>query len=240
MWSPQNLFSSDHQHYRPRSVVWNGTQWAVFFSKEGAGVLDWQDAYAAVYSTDGTLIGGEHHLVSDGDPHDREVYDAAWNGTLYCVVWSDHRTFETQIYSAAVNTNGERIGGPYLISNCSDNCRHPRIASDPSLNNSGVVWMHMNSPEPGPLQYNGLDRDCRPYSAATTLPFGEGSYEDPDIDFSWQHYGIVYQGPPGNEVMFALVSQAGVVTSGPTNVSNSTSNEESPRLAWMDGTWLVL
>lgn len=115
-------------------VHWTGERFLVAFEKTGAPNA--QEIYVAAYLPDGTLDSGPHRISVAGG---RSMQPSLAGGSgAPIVVWRDTRDGNGEIYAAALDATGARVGSEIRLTNDAADSSRPAVSWNGDQ--FGVAW----------------------------------------------------------------------------------------------------
>ncbi|UCF66149.1 MAG: M6 family metalloprotease domain-containing protein, partial [Acidobacteriota bacterium] len=163
--------------------------------------------------------------------------DVDWNGTEYGVVWADDRDGNREIYFARVDAAGTRIGTEVRLTSDAADSRAPRIEWTPTDKRWSIVFEDERFGDPDVL-YVRVNSAGNKVGGETTIAVGAGRQQSPDLAFSGNRYGIVWQDDASGEwtIRFRSMLTDGLTGSTPIDLETAPGDSLQPEIIWHSGT----
>ena len=162
--------------------------------------------------------------------------DLAWNGSGYGVAWDDHRSGDSEIYFALLDSSGNQIGTEIQLSNSESNCGHASIVWTGA--EYGVAWSDFRNVDPE-VYFARVDRFGNRIGDEVRLIHGYS--QTPSLVWTGNEYGLAWQDSRHAypEIYFSRLDSAGNRIGPPVRVTTADAISAWPSLAWTGSQYAV-
>ncbi len=211
---------------RYATVIWTGEHFLAAWTDTGSG---YDIASAAVTAEDGSVLAT--NIITSTSSGGKYYVALAGDGRARGAVWADARDGNWEIYGAALDPSGARIGSEVRLTTSEDLTEYyPALAYNGS--DFLAVW---HAQWPSGIDSMLLDLDLTPLGGATQLA---GIATVPSAAWDGSQWAVVFR-QNGSDVGLRYLNPAGVPLGPSQEVFRGGEGFVDPHLLW-DGTQLVL
>ena len=182
-------------------LLWTGEVFLVAWSDSRTGV---PEIHTAAVAADGSLLAPDNQISSNGGGPRYAML--AGDGAARAVVWIDNRDGNWELYGAALDRFGARLGDEQRLTD------QPALQNRPHLAWSGseflLVWQDSRDPTITRVFARRLSPDLAPIGPETQISDRSGTW--PACAWGDGTWGVVFTGPGGS--WFSEVDASGAET----------------------------
>lgn len=213
-------------------VVWTGQEYAMAWEDERAGANK-QDLYFMRFDTNGTRLGGEVRVTTDGA---RQSYPILkYSGQGFGLAWTDWRDGNREIYFRRLEIDGRPAGNEVRITSNGADSAWPDLAWNPDRREWAIVW-HDTRDGNAEVYFQRLDAMGAKLGGEVRLTSAGGFSGYPSIDWNGFEYGVSWQdervttGKPA--IYFMQLSGTGVKNGNDLRLSSGNGSATFTTALW--------
>ncbi len=206
---------------------------------DGYGVA-WRDErdgnpeiYFALLDLAGVKVGTDVRVTNDPDSSTDPA--VVWTGSGFGIVWTDDRDGNDEVYFAAVDAAGTKLGGDVRVTNDAASSRSPDVAWTGT--EYGVAWSDSRDGN-AEIYVVRLDASGAPVGAESRVTSDAAESAEPSLAWSGTEYGLAWHDrrDTAAEVYFARLSALGAKIGGDVPVTaDDGADSTAPAVVWNGG-----
>jgi hypothetical protein len=215
------------------SLSWSGTEFGLAWQDDRDGN---QEIYFARLNAPGDLLGSAGRLTDD--PAASIEPSLVWAGDRFAVAWEDERHGDSEIYFAAIDTAGEKIGNDLRITNAAGSSGIPSLVWTGF--GFGLAW-HDYRDDAWEIYFARLYTTGAPVENDLRLSDDPATSGYPSVTWTGSEYGVAWHDQQdGNwQLYHTVIDTTGADAGGALKVTDTTSGSYAPSLVWAAGAYVV-